>query len=90
MNINIAIASAITSYSRIHMSQFKNNSNYRLFYTDTDSIYINKPLSDDLVNSNELGQLKLEIIVDKAIFLCPKVYCLLSNNENITKIIRIN
>lgn len=31
LNINIAIASAITSYSRIHMSQFKNNSDYKLF-----------------------------------------------------------
>nr|WRO45316.1 hypothetical protein [Russula virescens] len=26
-NVSIAIASAITSYARIHMSQFKNNSN---------------------------------------------------------------
>ena len=32
---NIAIASAITAYARIHMSQFKNNSNLpNLYYTD--------------------------------------------------------
>lgn len=30
-NINIVIASAITSYSRIHMSKFKNNNDYKLF-----------------------------------------------------------
>ena len=73
-NINIAIASAITSYSRIFMSQFKNNSNYKLFYSDTDSISNNKPLVDSLVNISELGKLKLENIADKAIFLAPKVY----------------
>jgi DNA polymerase type B, organellar and viral len=27
-NINVAIASAITAYARIHMSQFKNNPNF--------------------------------------------------------------
>ena len=44
-NINIEIASPITAYARIHMSQFKNNKKYKLFYSDTDSIYINKKLS---------------------------------------------
>ena len=34
-NINIGIASAVTGYSRIHMSQFKNNPNLpNLYYTD--------------------------------------------------------
>ena len=38
-NINIAIASAVTAYARIHMSQFKNNPNLpNLYYTDTDSV----------------------------------------------------
>lgn len=82
----MAISSAITSYSRIYMSQFKNNPNYNLFYTDTDSIYINKPLDESLVSSNVLGKLELESINDKAIFLSPKVYCLLSNNQIISKV----
>lgn len=58
------------------MSQFKNNPDYNLYYTDTDSIYIDKPLSDHLVNSKILGKMKLEYIIKKAIFLAPKVYCL--------------
>lgn len=87
MNINVAIASAITSYSRIHMTQFKNNSDYKLFYTDTDSIYINKELPPSFVNSKELGKLKLEIIANKAVFLAPKVYCLSTNDgSHITKV----
>jgi len=73
---NIAIASAITAYARIHMSQFKNNPDYNLYYTDTDSIYIDKPLNDSLVNNKILGKMKLEHIIKKAIFLAPKVYYL--------------
>jgi len=75
-NVSIGIASAITAYARIHMSQFKNNPDYNLFYTDTDSVYIDKPLPDELVNSKVLGKMKLENIIDKAIFLAPKLYYL--------------
>jgi len=73
-NVNIAVASAITAYARIHMSQFKNNSNYKLFYSDTDSIYINKPLDDSFISNTVLGKMKLENIIKKGIFLAPKVY----------------
>jgi DNA polymerase type B, organellar and viral len=75
-NISIGVAAAITGYSRIHMSQFKNNLAYNLYYTDTDSIYVDKPLPDNLVNSKVLGKMKLENICKKAIFLSPKVYYL--------------
>jgi hypothetical protein len=86
-NINVGIAAAITAYSRIHMSQFKNNLSFNLYYSDTDSVYVDKPLSEDLVNSKILGKMKLEHIINKAIFLSPKVYCLLSdNNELIYKV----
>lgn len=78
-NINIAIASAITAYARIHMSQFKNNHDYNIYYSDTDSIYIDKPLNDKLISKTELGLMKLEYICEKAIFIAPKVYCLLTN-----------
>jgi hypothetical protein len=85
-NINIAIASAITAYSRIHMSQFKNNNNYKLFYSDTDSIYINKPLDDSYISSTELGKLKLEAVANKAIFLSSKVYALQTDKDYISKV----
>jgi hypothetical protein len=75
-NINIAIASAITAYARIHMSQFKNNPNFNLYYTDTDSAYIDRPFPKHLVNSKVLGLMKLENVLKKAIFLAPKVYYL--------------
>jgi hypothetical protein len=55
------------------MSQFKTMKNIILYYTDTDSIDINKPL-DELFIGKDLGKMKLEHIFDKAIFLAPKVY----------------
>nr|AWB36247.1 hypothetical protein [Lactarius sp. (in: basidiomycete fungi)] len=82
-NVSIAIASAITAYARIHMTQFKNNPKFNLYYTDTDSIYIDKPLPEDLVNSKVLGLMKLENVLTKAIFLAPKTYCLLTEKDEL-------
>jgi hypothetical protein len=75
-NINVAIAAAITAYARIHMSQFKNNPNFTLYYSDTDSAYFDKPLPDYMLSDKILGKMKLEYICKNVIFLAPKVYCL--------------
>jgi hypothetical protein len=75
-NVSISIAAAITAYARIHMSQFKNNPDFILYYTDTDSIYTNKPLPDHMISNTILGKMKLENILKKAIFLAPKMYYL--------------
>jgi len=86
-NVNIAIASAVTAYARIHMSQFKNNNLLpRLFYSDTDSLYFDGPLPHHFISSTELGKLKLEGVYDKAIFLAPKVYALKNSDGEIIKI----
>jgi hypothetical protein len=58
--INVSIASAITSYSRIYMSKFLGDNDLNIYYTDTDSIDVDKPLDNKLVGK-ELGQFKLEI-----------------------------
>jgi hypothetical protein len=69
-NINISIASAVTAYARIYMSKFKNQENLsNLYYSDTDSLYLDGPLPSEFVDSNRLGALKLEGIYDEAIFL---------------------
>jgi len=81
-NINISISSAVTGYARILMSQFKNNSMLKLYYTDTDSIYTNlnpyklNKLNKNIVDSKLLGKLKLETISTRAIFISAKVYYL--------------
>ena len=84
--VSVSVASAVTAYARIYMSQFKNNPNYELYYTDTDSIFINRELENHLVNDN-LGNMKLEYKFNDAIFLAPKVYAgLTSDNKKICKV----
>jgi hypothetical protein len=71
------------------MSQFKNNPDIliNLYYTDTDSIYTDSDLDQKFLSETLLGKLKLENVCNKAIFLTPKVYCLLSEtNEFIYKV----
>jgi hypothetical protein len=80
---NIAMASAITSYARIHMQNYKLMSNTILYYSDTDSIFINHPLKE--VNKN-IGFMKLENKIKEIYFLAPKVYAYLNDkNETIIK-----
>jgi hypothetical protein len=85
MDTNVAIASAISAYARIYMSQFKNNPLFKLYYSDTDSAVFNTPLPPEYVSS-ELGLMKLEHVITKAVFLAPKVYALITNEgEQIIK-----
>jgi hypothetical protein len=86
IDANIAIASAITANARIYMSLFKNNSKFHLFYSDTDSIFIDGELPEEMIGKG-LGQLKLEYIVKKAVFLAPKVYALITEDgQEIVKV----
>jgi len=50
-DINIAIASAITAGARINMSYFKNNLNFNLYYSDTDSAVVDQPLPIEMVGN---------------------------------------
>jgi hypothetical protein len=77
-NVSIGIAAAITAYSRIHMSMFKNNPKINLYYTDTDSIYTDSEIDSIFIDDKILGKLKLEHTCEKAIFLGPKLYCLIT------------
>lgn len=82
LNINIAIGSAITAYARIHMSQFKNNPNIKLYYSDTGSVFTENPLPDYLIDDKKLGLLKLEHVLSKFVGLGPKVYGGIDSNGN--------
>ena len=95
-NINVGVAAAITALARIYMSKFKNNPLIKLFYTDTDSIFTDKSpvemntIFNDIIG-NKWGQLKLESIINKAVFLAPKAYFLeIENGDSIIKIKGLN
>jgi hypothetical protein len=78
-DVNIAIASTFTAGARVVMYAFKNKNLYKLYYSDTDSIVIDRELDTRLVG-DKLGQLKLEHVINKAVFLAPKVYALVKTD----------
>ena len=73
IDVSIPVAAAITAGGRMWMTQFKNNPNFNLYYSDTDSVVIDEALTEAFVGS-KLGQLKLEYEISRAVFLAPKVY----------------
>jgi len=89
-NISVSISSAISSYSRIFMSNIKMKlikDGIKIFYTDTDSLFTNKYLNKNLIGT-KIGQWKLEYDFDEAVFLAPKVYggIIKKDKTEITKI----
>lgn len=84
-NASVAIASAITAYARIEMSKYMNNSDFIIYYIDTDCIVVDRPIADWLVGK-EIGQMKLENIIKVGYFVGPKIYFEeLNNNQFISK-----
>ena len=69
----VQISCAIAAYARLSINPFKNISSNSLYYSDTDSIILEKELTENIVG-NELGQWKLEAVIEKGIFIRPKLY----------------
>ena len=69
---NVAISAFVTSYARVKMHKLYMKYKDHIYYTDTDSIF----LDCDIEGSNELGELKYEYKARRACFLLPKVYSL--------------
>lgn len=85
---NVAIAAAVTAYARMVMLPYKLLDS--IYYTDTDSVFLDVPLDFDLIG-NELGQMKDVLANDKdyqtdvikeAYFLGIKRYGLWFINHN--------
>jgi len=88
---NVAIAASITSYARIHMIKLKTlcqHNGINIYYSDTDSIFTDKPLPDNLIGNN-LGLMKDELngsIIKEAYFLGIKQYGYWYTDTNNNKI----
>lgn len=85
-DVNIAIGSAVTAGGRAYLAPLKTSKDHTIYYSDTDSIVIDKPLDPKLVNL-QLGFFKLEYVIKRAIFLAPKVYGFeTSNGDTVIKV----
>ena len=55
LNISIPIALAVTAYARMVMAKYKlllSQLGYTIFYSDTDSLFIDRPLNSSLIGKN--------------------------------------
>lgn len=73
-NSAVQISAAITAYARIHMSPYISRED--CYYTDTDSIVVEKMLPKEDISQTALGKFKIEHFIKKAVFLAPKSYLL--------------
>jgi len=73
-----AIAAHVTAYARMYLwSLFEKAGRQNVYYTDTDSLFVNQAGFDrlrDLVDPGELGALKVEAIVRELVIYAPKDY----------------
>ena len=82
-DVSIATAAMVTSYARIYINKIKLeilDNGGSIFYSDTDSIVLNKKYFNPNWIGNEIGQFKLEFEIKEAYFISNKTYCLLLNN----------
>jgi DNA polymerase elongation subunit (family B) len=54
-----------------------------IYYSDTDSLVLNGPLPESMIDSATLGKLKLEHTIKEGLFVMPKVYYLETIEGNV-------
>jgi len=77
INRNVSISAMITSKAAIFMDQFINIENNECYYTDTDSVILEKPLLDSAIGK-DIGKFKFIAKIKRAYFISPKFYCLVA------------
>lgn len=86
LDISLPIAIFTAAYARIYMSKFLIDYSDHLYYSDTDSIFLDCPLPDSVVGTG-LGLFKLEYKSLESVFISPKVYSsLLPDGSEVTKV----
>ena len=53
---------------------------------DTDSLFVDKPIPEEMVSKNKLGYYKLENKINEGVFIVPKAYAYKSDSEEVIKL----
>lgn len=80
-------ASYITSYARCALYSYFPPSD-GLYYCDTDSVVLEKPLSSEVIHDTEFGLMKLEDNVVESFYVAPKRYAYINDKEKTIKKIK--
>jgi hypothetical protein len=79
--VSVAIASAITAYSRILMTPYILNYQNSILAIDTDGVKYEGTINSELIGQ-ELGQMKHEGTYSDSVFVAPKIYGLFNKYSN--------
>ena len=85
-DVSIATAAFVTSYARIFINNIKLEilqNGGSIYYSDTDSIVLDKTYLNNNWIGDNIGQFKLEYDIKEAYFISNKTYCLILNNDQI-------
>ena len=82
---SVGIAAAITAYAQMMLYEFKNNPENKIFYSDTDSIVMEKEIDSNLVSNTKLGHLKLEHVISEGYFIADKFYAIINDKGVLIK-----
>lgn len=86
--IQVQVASYVTSRARLVLLKALRdivNRGGNVYYCDTDSVVCDIPINPDLVDSEKIGFWDLESTPKKGLFLRPKVYTEIHEEETIVK-----
>lgn len=75
--VNPHIAAHITAYARLELIKlihYCQATKRKIYYCDTDSLVVDKPLPTSMTDEKEFGKLKLESLIKEAVFVQPKMY----------------
>lgn len=82
---SVMVTAMINSYARIWFNNFKLdliNKGYKIYYCDTDSIVIDKPLDKNFVGEG-IGQFKFIAKIKRGYFISNKLYFMIDQFNNI-------
>ena len=74
-------SSYVTTYARLLLYSFFPEKG--IYYMDTDSIVMDSPLPDDVIDDYEFGKMSLEDEIEYSIFVAPKRYAYRSMLKNL-------
>jgi hypothetical protein len=83
-NTSVSISAAVTAISRVIIHKYKTIPGNPCIYSDTDSVILQYPLSDDQIGT-ELGQMKLEYKIKEGYFVAPKIYYIETDQGEVIK-----
>lgn len=84
-HVSIATAAMVTSYSKIYMNKFKLEiikNGGKIYYSDTDSLVIDKNSLNLNWIGKEIGKFKIEHYIKEGYFISNKTYCLVTEEKD--------